>query len=48
MFVTIVVLTYVFIANIPQAKFSWVYYITLYYANSLKIPLNYVVFVSLV
>jgi hypothetical protein len=45
---TIVVLTYAFIANIPLAKFSWICYITLYSANSLKIPLNYVIFVSLV
>jgi hypothetical protein len=48
MFETIVVLTYAFIANIPLAKFSWLCYITLYNANSLKIPLNYVIFVSLV
>jgi hypothetical protein len=48
MFETIVVLTYAFIANIPLAKFSWFFYITLYNANSLKIPLNYVIFVSLV
>ena len=46
MFETIVVLTYAFIANIPMAKFSWLYYITLYNANSLKIPLNYVIFVK--
>ena len=31
MFETIVVLTYVFIANIPLAKFSWLCYITLLY-----------------
>jgi hypothetical protein len=48
MFETIVVLTYAFIANIPLAKFSWLCYITLYNANSLKIPINYVSFVSLV
>jgi hypothetical protein len=48
MFETIVVLTYAFIANISLAKFSWLCYITLYNANSLKIPLNYVIFVSLV
>jgi hypothetical protein len=50
MFDTAAVLTYryVFIANIPLAKFSWLCYITLYNANSLKIPLNYVIFVSLV
>ena len=48
MFETIVVLTYAFIANIPLAKFSWLCYIILYNANSLKIPLNYVSFVSLV
>jgi hypothetical protein len=48
MFETIVVLTYAFIANIPLAKFSWLRYIALYNANSLKIPLNYVIFVSLV
>jgi hypothetical protein len=35
-------------ALIPVAKFSWLCYITLYNANSLKIPLNYVIFVSLV
>jgi hypothetical protein len=46
--VDIVVLTYAFMANIPRAKFSWLYYITLCNANSLKIPLNYVIFVSLV
>ena len=47
MFETIVVLlTYAFIAKyIPLAKFSWLCYITLYNANSLKIPLNYVIFV---
>jgi hypothetical protein len=33
---------------IPLAKFSWLCYITLYNANSLKILLNYVIFVSLV
>jgi hypothetical protein len=44
MFETIVVLTYAFIANIPLSKFSWLCYITLYNANSLKIPLNYVCF----
>jgi hypothetical protein len=32
------------IANIPLAKFSWLCYITLYNANSLKIPLDYVKF----
>jgi hypothetical protein len=48
MFQTIVVLTYAFIANIPLAKFSWLCNITLYNANSLKIPLDYVIFVSLV
>jgi hypothetical protein len=49
MFETIIVLTYSkFIANIPLAKFSWLCYITLYNANSLKIPLNSVRFVSLV
>ena len=48
MFETIVVLTYAFIANIPLAKFSWLCYITLYNANSLKISLNYVIVVSLV
>jgi hypothetical protein len=41
MFETIVVLTYAFIANIPLANFP-VCYITLYNANSLKIPLNYI------
>ena len=41
MFETIVVLTYAFIANIPLAKFpGFVNYITLYNANSLKIPLK--------
>ena len=34
MFETIAVLTYVFIANIPLAKFSWLYYITLYNAKA--------------
>jgi hypothetical protein len=34
--------------NIPLAKLSWLCYITLYNANNLKIPLNYVIFVSLV
>jgi hypothetical protein len=48
MFETIVVLTYAFIANIPPANFSWLCYITLYNANSLKISLNYVIFVSIV
>jgi hypothetical protein len=48
MFETIVVLTYAFMANIPLAKFSLLYYITLYNASSLKIPLNYVIFVSFV
>jgi hypothetical protein len=48
MFGKIVVLTYAVIANIPLAKFSWLCYITLYNANSLKIPLNYVIFVCLV
>jgi hypothetical protein len=48
MFQTIVVLTYGFIANIPLAKFSWLCYITLYNANSLKIPLNYVIIFLLV
>jgi hypothetical protein len=48
MFQTIVVLTYaLYIANIPLANFSWLCYITLYNANSLKVPLNYVIFVSL-
>ena len=48
MFETIVVLTYAFIiiANITQAKFSWLCYITLYNANNLKIALNYVIFVN--
>jgi hypothetical protein len=41
MFETIVVL------NIALAKFSWLCYITLFNANSLKIPLNYVIFVVL-
>jgi hypothetical protein len=36
----------VYIANIPLAKFSWLCYITLYNANSLKIPLNSVSFVK--
>jgi hypothetical protein len=48
MFETIVILTYAFIANIPLAKFSCLCYVTLYNANNLKIPLNYVIFVSLV
>jgi hypothetical protein len=39
---------YAFIAYIQLAKFSWLRYITLYNANSLKIPLNYVIFASLV
>jgi hypothetical protein len=43
MFESIVVLTYAFIASIPLATFSWLCYITLYNANSLKIPLNYVI-----
>ena len=33
-------LTYAFIANIPLEKFTWLCYITLYNANSLKIPLK--------
>jgi hypothetical protein len=37
-----------FIANVPLAKFSWLGYINIYNANSLKIPLNYVSFVSLI
>jgi hypothetical protein len=43
MFESIVVLTYAFIASIPLATFSWLCYITLYNANSLKILLNYVI-----
>jgi hypothetical protein len=43
MFDAIVVVT-----NIPLAKFSWLCYVTLYTADSLKIPLNSVSFVSLV
>jgi hypothetical protein len=39
---------HVYMANIPLAKFSWHCYVTLYNANSSKIPLNYVIFVSLV
>ena len=44
--IVLVVLTYAFIANIPLAKFSWLCYITLYNANSLKIPLHFVKFHS--
>ena len=32
---------------LPLAKFSWLCYITLYNANSLKIPLNYVILLVL-
>jgi hypothetical protein len=48
MFETVVVLTYVYSEPRPLAKFSRLCYITLYNANSLRIPLNYVSFVSLV
>jgi hypothetical protein len=49
MFETIVVLTYVYIYSEHfTGKFSWLCYITLYNASSLKIPLNSVSFVSLV
>ena len=49
MFETILVFTYVYnIAKNPLAKFFWLCYITLYNANSLKIPLSNASFVSLV
>ncbi|CAB4029431.1 palmitoyltransferase ZDHHC17 isoform X3 [Paramuricea clavata] len=52
LFSVIVCYTYVvygaFCSNIPLTKFSWLCYIALYNANSLKIPHNSVSFVSLV
>jgi hypothetical protein len=50
MFETIVVLTNAFIANIPLDKvfLALLYHIMIYNADSLKIPLNYVILVSLV